>query len=508
MCASSVRATTNNPLVSLSMRCTSPARGTRLSFAIVRQQRVLQRVLAIARARMHHHARRLVDHDDRGVLVHDVERQLLGRDAGLGRQARLDRRGFAADHQVARADAQAVDSHGPLLDPALDARARVLRQQLGQRLVEAPSGEFRGQLEAMGLELGGQPVGPRLVGGRYTSRVRRPFQITDPANSRNGKTFHAINAYRRYPGTLIYVPSALALTGCKTREAPKRPMTDPAVVYERAHQALMQGDYPLAIRIYEALMARYPFAAETRQSRLDVIYAYYRAGESESAIDAADTFISREPDPPAHRLRLVPQGPHRFRAHAELHGALVPRRSEQAPADPGAPLVPAFPTVVEQFPNSEYAHDARRRMVYLRNRLADYEIAVARYYVGRGAYVAAAQRAKVAIEEFDGAPAVREALEIMVYCYDQMELKELAAQTRAMYRTQLRRRSGRAAQGSAEEEVVQTLACDLMGTLPDLLANGDAPQFDATACKRSRRHVVAARSKNGALQLSRSCSRG
>ena len=85
--------------------------------------------------------------------------------------------------------------------------------------------------------------------------------------------------------------------------------------------------------------------------------------------------------------------------------------------------------MVEQYPNSDYAHDARRRMVYLRNRLADYEIAVARYYVGRGAYVAAAQRAKVAIEEFDGAPAVREALEIMIDCYDQMELKELAAQT-------------------------------------------------------------------------------
>ena len=70
--------------------------------------------------------------------------------------------------------------------------------------------------------------------------------------------------------------------------------------------------------------------------------------------------------------------------------------------------------MVEQYPNSEYAHDSRRRMVYLRNRLADYEIAVARYYSDRGAYVAAAQRAKVAIEEFDGAPAVREALEIMV----------------------------------------------------------------------------------------------
>ena len=113
--------------------------------------------------------------------------------------------------------------------------------------------------------------------------------------------------------------------------------------------------------------------------------------------------------------------------------------------------------MVEQYPNSEYAHDARRRMVYLRNRLADYEIAVARYYVGRGAYVAAAQRAKVAIEEFDGAPAVREALEIMVYCYDKMELKELAAQTRAMYRNNFEGEVGEN-KGRAEEEVVQALA--------------------------------------------------
>jgi outer membrane protein assembly factor BamD len=72
--------------------------------------------------------------------------------------------------------------------------------------------------------------------------------------------------------------------------------------------------------------------------------------------------------------------------------------------------------------------------VFLRNRLAQYEIAVARYYMGRGAYVAAAQRAKVSIEEFDGAPAVREALEIMIECYDKMELSELAAQARTMYR--------------------------------------------------------------------------
>ena len=79
--------------------------------------------------------------------------------------------------------------------------------------------------------------------------------------------------------------------------------------------------------------------------------------------------------------------------------------------------------MVEQFPNSDYAHDARRRMVYLRNRLADYELSVARYYIKRDAYVAAAQRAKQTIEQYDGAPAVREALEIMIVAYEKLGLR-------------------------------------------------------------------------------------
>jgi outer membrane protein assembly factor BamD len=83
----------------------------------------------------------------------------------------------------------------------------------------------------------------------------------------------------RTAGTLalLFIVLGMSLTACKTRSR-EEIMTDPALVYERAHKALMGSDFPLAIKIYEALMARYPFAAETRQSRLDVIYAYYRAG--------------------------------------------------------------------------------------------------------------------------------------------------------------------------------------------------------------------------------------
>jgi outer membrane protein assembly factor BamD len=224
------------------------------------------------------------------------------------------------------------------------------------------------------------------------------------------------------------------LTGCKTREGREGPMTDPEVVYERARRAVLQGDYPFAIRVYEALMARYPFAEETRQSRLDVIYAYYRAGEADSAIDAADTFIRENPTHPRIDYAWYLKGLVDFERMPNFLERWFRVDLNQRPPTNARRSFAAFATVVQQFPTSDYAHDSRRRMVYLRNRLADYELAVARYYVDRGAYVAAAQRAKVAVEEFDGSPAVREALEIMVYCYEKMDLPELADKTRVMYR--------------------------------------------------------------------------
>jgi outer membrane protein assembly factor BamD len=242
--------------------------------------------------------------------------------------------------------------------------------------------------------------------------------------------------------SLLSMALGAALTGCKSRQSREEAMTDPAVVYERAHRAMLQSDYPLAIRIYEALMARYPFAAETRQSRLDVIYAYYRAGESESAIDAADTFIRENPTHPRIDYAWYLKGLTDFERLPNFLERWFRVDLDKRPPTQARRSFASFQTVVEQYPSSDYAHDSRRRMIYLRNRLADYEIAVARYYLDRGANVAAAQRAKVAIEEFDGSPAVREALEIMIECYDKMELTELAAQTRTMYRANFEGEAG------------------------------------------------------------------
>ncbi len=227
---------------------------------------------------------------------------------------------------------------------------------------------------------------------------------------------------------------AAGTTGCRTKPENRLDrLADPQLLYDRARKSLDNQDFDGAIRVYEALNARFPFAEASRQARLDLIYAYYKARESESAIDAADQFIRENPTHPRIDYAWYIKGLVDFaRTPNSLERLFNVDLSERPPTTARKSFA-AFRTVVEQFPKSDYAHDSRRRMVYLRNRLASYELSVARYYIKREAYVAAAQRAKQTIEQYDGAPAVREALEIMILSYEKLGLGELAQQTRAVY---------------------------------------------------------------------------
>ena len=89
----------------------------------------------------------------------------------------------------------------------------------------------------------------------------------------------------------------------------------------------------------------------------------------------------------------------------------------------------AFQVLLQQYPKSPYAADARQRMIFLRNRLAAYEVYVAAYYLKRGAYVGAINRCKFAIENYDGAPQIHDALAIMEQGYEKLGMTELAAST-------------------------------------------------------------------------------
>jgi outer membrane protein assembly factor BamD len=238
-------------------------------------------------------------------------------------------------------------------------------------------------------------------------------------------------------GSVIALCLVLAvLAGCHAHRgiAAKRAKQEtPDVIYKRARKTLDSYDFNGAIKIYEQLTARFPFTDEARQARLDLIYAYYRAGEGESATDAADTFIRENPTHPRVDYAWYIKGLVDFERTPNIIEQLFRADLSQRPPSTARKAFTAFRTVVEQYPKSEYAHDARQRMIYLRNRLASYEVHVARYYLKRGAYVAAAQRAKGAIEQYDGAPAVREALQILIGSYEHLNLQPLAAQTRQVY---------------------------------------------------------------------------
>jgi len=237
----------------------------------------------------------------------------------------------------------------------------------------------------------------------------------------------------RQIAAVILLASAVALSGCKTWGDKGVEQGAPEQLYERARAMLGTGDFNNAVRVYEALEARYPFSEQARQSRLDIMYAYYKSGEKESAVDAADQFIRENPTHPRIDYAMYIRGLVYFeRTPNVLERWFRADLTERPPQDARASFQ-AFQQMIERFPDSEYAHDARRRMVYLRNRLADYEVHVADYYLRRRAYVASLARAKFCIENYDGAPAVRQALDVMISAYEGMGLTDLAEQARGVY---------------------------------------------------------------------------
>ncbi len=243
-----------------------------------------------------------------------------------------------------------------------------------------------------------------------------------------------IPAHRRRVGSALLIAVLALLAGCHTRPTVRQAKrVTPATLYDAAHKALLSADYQYAIKQYEALTSRFPFTDQARQARLDLIYAYYRKGEKESATDAADQFLRENPTHPRVDYAWYMKGmidfertPYAIERFFGVDMALRP------PTD-ALKSIAAFNVVVTQYPKSDYAHDALRRMTYLRNRLAEYEVNVARYYVKRGAYLAAAQRAEGVIEQYDGAPAEKGALEVLRESYQRLGFTELAANIDRVY---------------------------------------------------------------------------
>ena len=202
-------------------------------------------------------------------------------------------------------------------------------------------------------------------------------------------------------------------------------------IYSEAKENLNDGNYERAVKLFETLEARYPFGRYAQQAQLEVAYAYYKDKEPISAIAACDRFIKLHPNHPNVDYAYYLKGLANFNDDLGILGNLsflgVREAQDMSERDPRAArdAFLAFKELVTRFPESKYAEDSIARMKYLVNALAGNEVHVARYYLKREAYVAAANRAKEVLKTYPEAPALEEALAIMVVSYDKMGLTEL-----------------------------------------------------------------------------------
>lgn len=200
-------------------------------------------------------------------------------------------------------------------------------------------------------------------------------------------------------------------------------------MYETAKKYLNNQNWGRAIQSYQNLSTRFPFGRYTEQAQLELAYAYHKGGSPEAALSTADRFIRTYPSHPNVDYAYYIRGLTNYEQRVGFMERMMPSRVRDRDQTAARESFRDFDELIRRFPDSRYAPDARQRMVFLRNNLSFYELDVARYYMRRKAYVASANRAKYAIENFPGSPEMGNALEILHVSYSEMGLTDLADDT-------------------------------------------------------------------------------
>lgn len=200
-------------------------------------------------------------------------------------------------------------------------------------------------------------------------------------------------------------------------------------VYKEGKKAMDSGNYALAVKYFEALETRYPFGVVGRQSLLDLAYVYYKTQKYDEATSSCDRFIKLYPQNPSVDYAYYLKGLVDFyRGRGMADRFLGIDESQRDPAN-AKKAFKVFQELAQKYPHSRYLKDAQQRMVYLRNLLAQYEINVANYYMRRGAFIAAADRASYVIKHYERSTSVPKALVIMAKCYKILEMNKLYKDT-------------------------------------------------------------------------------
>ncbi len=231
----------------------------------------------------------------------------------------------------------------------------------------------------------------------------------------------------RYSLALILL---LSLFGCGTSPSlsdgdstgKSRPAGE---MYADAMKEMADHNYEKSAKLLESLLSRYPYGLYAQQAQMELAYAYYKHDEPESALTAVDRFIKQYPTSPHLDYIYYLKGLIHFNADFSIFSSWVPRDLADHDPQSAQDSYDAFKELVTRFPDSVYSRDARVRMQYLANTLARHEIKVGRYYMQRGAYVAAVNRAKTVVDDFPQTPQTLDALQIMVEAYNALGLQKL-----------------------------------------------------------------------------------
>ena len=199
-------------------------------------------------------------------------------------------------------------------------------------------------------------------------------------------------------------------------------------LYKLARRSLDGSDFPVAIQRYNQVMLRYPFTDYATQAQLELIYAKYRSFDSQGALSTADRFLKEHPRHAAVDYVHYLRGLINFQRGESLLDALVDSTRQDVGFARAA--FDDFSLLTQRYPRSRYVGDARLRMVFLRNKIAAHELSIVKYYVRRGAHIAAAKRAERIITDYPGAPATAEALVMLENAYRDAGLTSQADEVR------------------------------------------------------------------------------
>ncbi len=226
-------------------------------------------------------------------------------------------------------------------------------------------------------------------------------------------------------GVLLMTGATLLLVGCSSTPEDATANWSPNKIYAEAKDAVSTGAYDKAVPLFEKLEGRAAGTPLAQQAQLDKAYTQYKAGEPVQAIATLDRFIKLHPASPALDYAFYLKGIVNFNEDLGLFSSITRQDLSERDQKAAKESFDAFKELVARFPMSRYTPDARQRMTYIVNSLAQYEVHVARYYYSRGAYLAAINRAQLALTEYREVPALEEALFIIMKSYDALGMTQL-----------------------------------------------------------------------------------